>query len=76
STAAVTELKGRPWVIFAAPAEVSLACVVSADFEMHRGIAREFKKTFGNVPELKEQKKDVGEIAVLKRNDRSFVYHL
>jgi len=46
STAAVTELKGRPWVIFAAPAEVSLACVVSADFEMHRGIAREFKKTF------------------------------
>jgi hypothetical protein len=54
----ITELKGRPWVIFASPAEVSLACAVSADLEMHRGIAREFKKTFENINELKEQSKD------------------
>ena len=55
SKAEVIELKGKPWLLFASPAEVSLACAVSADFEMHRGIAREFKKKFGNVHELREQ---------------------
>ncbi|KXJ09089.1 ADP-ribose glycohydrolase OARD1 [Exaiptasia diaphana] len=73
----IAELKGKPWLIFASPVDTSLVCSVSADFEMHRGIARDFKKTFGKVDELKEQKKSVGEVAVLKRNDHnSFVYHL
>ncbi|XP_031570688.1 ADP-ribose glycohydrolase OARD1-like [Actinia tenebrosa] len=72
----ITELKGRPWLILASPAEVSLVCSVSADFEMHRGIARDFKKKFENINELKQQNKVVGQAAVLKRNDTSFVYYL
>lgn len=44
-------------MILASPVDVSLVCAVSADLEMHRGIAREFKKTFENINELKQQSK-------------------
>ncbi|XP_032227399.1 ADP-ribose glycohydrolase OARD1 isoform X2 [Nematostella vectensis] len=72
----VEELRGRPWVLLASAPEVSLACAVSRDFEMHKGIAKEFKRTFGDITSLKEQKKSVGDIAVLRRNENSFVYYL
>ncbi|KAL8572872.1 hypothetical protein ACOMHN_011121 [Nucella lapillus] len=42
---------------------------------MGAGIAAEFKARFGGLQELKKQGKVVGEVAVLKREER-FVYYL
>ena len=51
-------------------ASCSLAHCVSADLAMRRGIASEFRKKFGRMSELKLQKAEVGQIAVLKCDNR------
>ena len=56
-------------------ATCSLGHCVSRDFKMSRGIALQFRKRFGRVPELLLQRARVGEIAVL-RQDQRFVYYL
>ena len=48
-------MKGKPWAILSSPADVSLAHCVSSDFQMSTGVAREFKKKFESVKELKKQ---------------------
>eukprot|EP00761_Pharyngomonas_kirbyi_P006670 gb/GECH01006678.1/.p1 GENE.gb/GECH01006678.1/~~gb/GECH01006678.1/.p1 ORF type:complete len:208 (+),score=52.27 gb/GECH01006678.1/:1-624(+) len=55
--------------------EDSLVHCVSQDLNMGKGIAKEFKKRFGRVSELKEQRARVGGVAVLSVDDR-FVYYL
>lgn len=61
--------------LFDAPEESALAHCISADIAMGKGIATIFKRKFGGVEELKKQGKKIGEVAVLKRDNR-FIYYL
>ncbi|XP_078276718.1 ADP-ribose glycohydrolase OARD1 isoform X2 [Rhinoraja longicauda] len=61
--------------LFECPAEESLAHCISEDCRMGKGIAVLFKKQFGSVTTLQDQKKKTGEVAVLKRNQR-YIYYL
>ncbi|XP_014002077.2 ADP-ribose glycohydrolase OARD1 [Salmo salar] len=61
--------------LFSGPEDEALAHCISKDYHMGAGIAVMFKKKFGGVAELKEQKKVPGQCAVLKRHKR-FVYYL
>jgi hypothetical protein len=51
--------------LFSSPQEFALAHCVSRDFAMSQGIARDFKQKFGGVDCLLEQRKNVGQVAVL-----------
>lgn len=53
----------------------NLAHCVARDFGMGKGIAKEFKSRFGRVEELKSQKVDIGQSAVLSQDGR-FLYYL
>lgn len=61
--------------LFSCASSVALAHCVSVDLAMGKGIAVAFKTKFGGVADLKSQKKQIGEVAVLKHNGR-FVYYL
>ncbi|XP_062871233.1 ADP-ribose glycohydrolase OARD1 isoform X1 [Trichomycterus rosablanca] len=61
--------------LFSCPDTDALAHCISMDCKMGAGIAKIFKKKFKGVEELLEQKKEPGQCAVLKRDDR-FVYYL
>ncbi|XP_076444901.1 ADP-ribose glycohydrolase OARD1-like [Babylonia areolata] len=61
--------------LFSCPSTDGLVHCVSKDLKMGKGIAVIFKNKFGGLDELKAQGKDVGDVAVLKRDDR-FVYYL
>lgn len=61
--------------LFSCPEDEALAHCISEDCRMGAGIAVMFKKEFKGVEELKEQRKLMGECAVLKR-DKRFVYYL
>ncbi|KAM9855146.1 ADP-ribose glycohydrolase OARD1 [Aulostomus maculatus] len=61
--------------LFTSPPDEALAHCISEDLSMGKGIAVMFKQKFKGVAELKEQKKQPGECAVLRR-DRRFVYYL
>ncbi|XP_071383456.1 ADP-ribose glycohydrolase OARD1 isoform X2 [Centroberyx affinis] len=61
--------------LFSCPQDEALAHCISEDCRMGAGIAVMFKKKFSGVEELKEQKKMMGQCAVLKRG-RRFVYYL
>ncbi|XP_066481301.1 ADP-ribose glycohydrolase OARD1 [Tiliqua scincoides] len=61
--------------LFSCPGTDSLAHCISEDCHMSAGIASIFNKKFGGVQELLEQQKKIGEVAVLKRENR-YVYYL
>ncbi|XP_042265436.1 ADP-ribose glycohydrolase OARD1 [Thunnus maccoyii] len=61
--------------LFSCDKDEALAHCISEDCRMGAGIAVIFKKKFRGVEELKEQKKLMGQCAVLKREKR-FVYYL
>ncbi|XP_032426280.1 ADP-ribose glycohydrolase OARD1-like [Xiphophorus hellerii] len=61
--------------LFSCPRDESLAHCISEDCRMGAGIAVMFKKKFGRVSELKEQKKLSGQCAVLT-HDQRFIYYL
>jgi len=50
-------------------AECVMTHCISQDLYMNAGIAKEFKKLYGNVDFLKSQNKVVGEIAILEFTD-------
>ena len=56
--------------LFSTDNDVSLAHCVSQDMKMRMGIAAQFRNTFGNVDELKNQNKRVGEVAYLELQNR------
>ncbi|CAL1545470.1 unnamed protein product [Lymnaea stagnalis] len=60
--------------LFLCNESISLAHCVSEDLTMGKGIAVEFKKRFGKVEELKQQKAMVGQVAKLKVGDRHVYY--
>ncbi|XP_064491622.1 inositol 1,4,5-trisphosphate receptor type 3 isoform X4 [Pseudopipra pipra] len=70
--AQVREVKGD---LFSCPPSDALAHCISEDCRMGAGIAVLFKKKFGGVQELLDQKKKTGEVAVLQRDDR-YIYYL
>lgn len=47
---------------------------VSQDLSMHRGIAKEFKKRFGGISELREQTGQVGDVKWIHRDGRYILY--
>eukprot|EP00794_Sanderia_malayensis_P008634 gene8634-9567_t len=53
----------------------SLAQCVSSDFAMDKGLAKQFKKAFGNIESLKQQGIKPGGAAILPYKD-SFIYYL
>ncbi|CAG8667090.1 5441_t:CDS:1 [Funneliformis mosseae] len=57
-----------------APSTDALAHCVSQDLRMGKGIADIFKKKFNGVEELKAQKRVVGQVAYLQRDDRYIFY--
>uniref|UniRef100_A0A8C6UUS7 O-acyl-ADP-ribose deacylase 1 n=1 Tax=Neogobius melanostomus TaxID=47308 RepID=A0A8C6UUS7_9GOBI len=61
--------------LFTCPSDESLAHCISEDYRMGAGIAVRFKKEFEGVEDLKAQKKEMGQCAVLKSGKR-FVYYL
>ncbi|KAL5515150.1 hypothetical protein EMCRGX_G000275 [Ephydatia muelleri] len=61
--------------LFSCPGTASLAHCISADMRMGKGIAVEFKKRYGHVEELKEQRAEAGGVAVLKHHG-AFVFYL
>ncbi|XP_046844602.1 ADP-ribose glycohydrolase OARD1-like isoform X2 [Xenia sp. Carnegie-2017] len=75
------ETAGRPWKLFLSPHNTAIATCVSCDFQMDKGIARQFAKKYGYFDELIEKglefpdAHEVGKIGVLKTRDR-FVYYL
>lgn len=71
SNSNVIEVQGD---LFEAPADLALGHCVSKNFEMSRGIALEFKKKFGQVEALKQQNKNITEIAHIKHNERCLIY--
>ncbi|KAJ8943570.1 hypothetical protein NQ318_008273 [Aromia moschata] len=52
----------EPRDLFQAPADFCLAHCVAADLRMSRGIALTFKKTFGQLEELRRQRPEVGRV--------------
>ena len=48
-------MQGRPWKLFLAPPETAIAHCVSCDFQMDKGIAKQFLKQYGNFDELIEK---------------------
>ncbi|XP_054732103.1 uncharacterized protein LOC129240370 [Anastrepha obliqua] len=68
----ITEVKGN---IFSAPQDFSMVQSTSADFAMSSGLGLQFKCKFGQVHELQKQNKHIGNVAVLKDNNR-FIYNL
>lgn len=65
--------------LFTAPDDYALAHCVAKDFMMGAGIALEFKRKFGCVDLLLAQKKEVGQVAVLKgtfRTETRFVFYI
>lgn len=69
----LTETKGDLFKL--APDTASIAHCVSQCLTMGKGIAVQFKSRFGQVDQLREQKRAVGDVAVLKDNGR-YVYYL
>jgi len=61
--------------LFSCSNSTSLAHCVSVDLKMDKGIAVSFKSKFGGLDELEEQKKQIGDVAILKRGEK-FVYYL
>eukprot|EP00401_Gymnodinium_catenatum_P017367 CAMPEP_0117526238 /NCGR_PEP_ID=MMETSP0784-20121206/36182_1 /TAXON_ID=39447 /ORGANISM="" /LENGTH=278 /DNA_ID=CAMNT_0005322459 /DNA_START=66 /DNA_END=902 /DNA_ORIENTATION=- len=61
--------------LFEVSTEWALCHCVSKDLEMSAGIAVEFKKQFGGVPELRSQKVDVGGVGILQKKGR-YIYYL
>lgn len=69
------QLLHRRGDLFTCPPTDALAHCISEDCRMGAGIAVLFKKHFKGVEELKAQKKQPGQCAVLERSGR-FVYYL
>lgn len=59
--------------LFEAPGEYALSHCVSQDFQMDRGIALEFRRRFGQIDELCNQKKSVTEIASIVSQERTII---
>ncbi|XP_059838841.1 ADP-ribose glycohydrolase OARD1-like isoform X3 [Hypanus sabinus] len=60
--------------LFSCPEKDALAHCISEDCDMEAGIAVWFKWKYGGVEELQNQKKKIGDVAVLKKDQRCIYY--
>lgn len=60
--------------LFTVPADYALAHSVAQDLRMTRGIAEEFKRRYGKVRELRQQKPIIGKALHCKNHDQSIFY--
>lgn len=60
--------------LFDAPEHVALVHCVAEDFKMSAGIAIDFRAKFGNIKNLLNQNKTVGEVAFIKHGKRYIFY--
>jgi hypothetical protein len=67
----ISEVSGN---IFEMDPSISLACCVSADFEMIHGVAVQMRRKFGNLTQLRRLQKKVTEVASLEITDRNIFY--
>ena len=56
--------------------ETSIGHCVSQDLHMNEGVAKQIKEKFGRIEELKEQKVEVGGVAILKIGPGRYIYNL
>ncbi|KAL4084015.1 hypothetical protein QTP88_029331 [Uroleucon formosanum] len=70
-TKKISEVSG---IIFEMDPSISLACCVSADFEMTHGVAVQMRRKFGNLTQLRRLQKKVTEVASLEITDRNIFY--
>ena len=56
--------------------KTSIGHCVSRDLYMGSGCARQIKEKFGRIDELKEQKVEVGGVAILKIGPGRYIYNL
>jgi len=70
-TKKISEVSGN---IFEMDPSISLACCVSADFEMTHGVAVQMRRKFGNLTQLRRLQKKVTEVASLEITDRNIFY--
>lgn len=61
----VIEIQGD---IFEAPEDITFVVCVSKDFEMSQGLALECRRRFGQIEALKEQNKEITEIAYIQHD--------
>lgn len=71
SNSNIIEIQGN---LFEAPTDMALGHCVSKSFEMFKGIVLEFKEKFEQVESLKQQNKNITEIAHIKHNERYILY--
>ncbi|KAL4100717.1 hypothetical protein QTP88_020751 [Uroleucon formosanum] len=67
----IIEIAGN---IFEAPEKCVLGHCTSQDFQMNQGIALEFRRKFGHIENLRNQKKSLTEIASIVSEGRTIVY--
>ncbi|XP_078256104.1 LOW QUALITY PROTEIN: ADP-ribose glycohydrolase OARD1-like [Rhinoraja longicauda] len=60
--------------LFSCPEKDALAHCIGEDCNMDAGIAVLFKRKYGCVEELQNQKKEVGDVAVLQKDQRRIYY--
>ncbi|XP_051880651.1 ADP-ribose glycohydrolase OARD1-like isoform X1 [Pristis pectinata] len=60
--------------LFSCPEKDALAHCISEDCNMEAGIAVLFKRKYGCVEELQNQKKKIGDVAVLQKDQRCIYY--
>lgn len=70
-TANVTEVNGD---IFDTSSDISLVHCVSGDLNMSRGLALRFRRKFGQVTKLRDQRKKLTEIAYIRQDERMVFY--
>ena len=56
--------------------KTSIGHCVSQDLHMNAGVAKQIKEKFGRIDELKEQKVEVGGVAILKIGPGRYIYNL
>uniref|UniRef100_A0A2S2QW04 RNA-directed DNA polymerase n=1 Tax=Sipha flava TaxID=143950 RepID=A0A2S2QW04_9HEMI len=54
--------------------DVSLAHCISADLKMSKGIALQFRRKFGHLPQLRQQSKSVNDVAYIQLDNRIIFY--
>jgi len=60
--------------IFEAPEDIALVVCVPKDFEMSQWLALEVRRRFGLTETLKEQNKEITEVAHIEHNENSLAF--
>ncbi|XP_050065501.1 uncharacterized protein LOC126554464 [Aphis gossypii] len=62
--------------LFDMPGEYSLGHCIAQDMRMSAGIAVDFKRIFGRIGELMDQRPNVGTVAYLQHQHNKYIYYL